>query len=119
MLENFNKEGIETKNLYSLGPDGLIQLGASSNRAHQLHKDMLQELARRQNLRQTLKVAKCDEIYEKLVETGYMPIEVVSMNHDILKGIELPLLERINVLKKIENVKVAMKGNLLSFGPDE
>ena len=119
MLENFNKEGIETKNSSSLGPDDLEQLGISSDRALQLQKDIQQELARRRNLHQTLKEAGCDELYKKLVETGYRSIQVGLINHDVLKGIGLPLMERKNVLEIIENVKVAIKGNLVPFGSDE
>ena len=119
LLENFENEGITMKDLNRYDHNDLEQLGISSDRAFQLQKDIQQELARRRNLHQTLKEAGCDELYKKLVETGYRSIEVVSMNHDVLKGIGLLLLERKNVLEKIENVKVAIKGNLVPFGSDK
>ena len=120
LLENFENDGITMKDLHRLDdPNDLEQLGISSDRALQLQKDIQQELTRRRNLHQTLKEAGCDELYKKLVETGYRSIQVVSMNHHVLKGIGLLLLERKNVLEKIENVKVAIKGNLVPFGSDE
>ena len=119
LLENFENEGITIKDLKNLDRNDLEQLGISSDRALQLQKDLQQELSRRRNLHQTLKEAGCDELYKKLVETGYRSIQVALMNHDVLKGIGLPLLERKNVLEKIENVKVAIKGNLVPFGSDE
>ena len=119
LLENFENEGITMKDLNRYDHNDLEQLGISSDRAFQLQKDIQQELARRRNLHQTLKEAGCDELYKKLVETGYRSIEVVSMNHDVLKGIGLLLLERKNILEKIKNVMVAIKGNLIQFGSNK
>ena len=119
LLENFENEGITMKDLNRYDHNDLEQLGISSDRAFQLQKDIQQELARRRNLHQTLKEAGCDELYKKLVETGYRSIELVSMNHDVLRGIGLQLLERKNVLEKIENVKVAIKGNYVPLGSDK
>ena len=108
------------KDLHRLDdPHDLEQLGISSDRALQLQKDIQQELTRRRNLHQTLKEAGCDELYKKLVETGYRSIQVVSMNHHVLKGIGLLLLERKNILEKIKNVMVAIKGNLIQFGSNK
>ena len=119
LLENFENEGITMKDLNRYEHNDLEQLGISSDRAFQLQKDIQQELARRRNLHQTLKEAGCDELYKKLVETGYRSIQVGSMNHAVLKGIGLLLPERKTVLEKIENVKVSIKGNLVPFGSDK
>ena len=89
----------------------LKNMGISSDRAQQLHKDIEKEMDRKKRLYQKLKDVKCDKVYEKLVKTGYTSEEVLSTDHDVLRKIGLSFPERKEVLSEIQAFKdVKAKG---------
>ena len=112
LLTFFNGEGIIYEDhIKNMDTNDLKNMGISSDRAQQLHRDIEKETNRKKRLYQKLKDVKCDKVYEKLVKTGYTSEEVLSTDHDVLKKIGLSFPERKEVLSKIQAFKdVKAKG---------
>merc|ERR1712110_609498 len=86
----------------------LIQLGLPSDRAQQLIDDIEKEVIRKRELLTVLKQCKCEELYDGLVKIGYKPTEVSSMDHNVLKKIDISSFpERKKIFKKIRMVNDA------------
>ena len=108
LLEQFNDETVGLDDLMTYDINDLIQLGLSSDRAQQLIDDIEKEVIRKRELLTTLIHFKSEELYDRLVKIGYKPTEVHSMDHNVLKKIDISSFpERMKILKKIQMVSDA------------